>query len=204
MQIFYDAKKSFSYTGEQLRPLFNYQTFGVKGDSISAFTGLMTVSTEHLVDMEDVIEKEFIWSPKAINFIIEIFHIGIETAVLYQRAFMFCILDYLHLLHTAGMLYDKVEDISLRGDDLMIDVGEDIPRKLSVSIATVSPTSGLIHTGINIETDAKIPVAAIGLKDIIRDMTDKEIDTFIRCVTETFNDYVTGIKSASVKVRSVI
>jgi len=46
------------------------------------------------------------------------------------------------------------------GDDLYL--GE---RKLSVSVATTSPESGLIHAGFNVRGEGA-PVAAIGLEEL--------------------------------------
>ncbi len=194
-----------NYTGDQLRSLFNYTVSKHRGDSIVAFTGQMSVTTEHMVDMEDVIDCDYIWSPLAINFIIEIFSIPIETAVLYQRAFMRVVADVL-----ISMLKErKIETFSvfLKGDDILIsrapDQGEtsDLLRKLSVSIATVSHMSGLIHAGINISVDEKIPVPAIGLEQLFT--VPEDISQFIERVCYDFRDFVFSVKQAAVKVRGV-
>jgi len=218
----YYCAVGMDYNGEELRPLFNYQTFGSKGDqgdSISAFIGKMNVTTEHLVDMEDVIANDFIWSPEAINFVVEIFHIGIESAVLYQRSLMFIIFSYLLNKMYLKNLNANIENIKLNGDDLMVKVCGEY-KKLSVSIATVSPMSGLIHAGLNIKIDDHIPVPAIGLDSIFSppevgppevytpagatEFNLNETSALIKHVLNTFSDYVKSIKNATTKVRSVI
>jgi hypothetical protein len=49
------------------------------------------------------------------------------------------------------------------GDDLYLR-----DRKLSISVATVSPTSGLIHSGFNARGEGA-PVPAIGLEELALD-----------------------------------
>ena len=193
-----DLNDPLDYTGDQLHSLFNYEKTGVKGDSLYAFIGNMDVKTNHMVDMEDVIENDFIWSPKAVNFVIEIFHIGIETAVLYQRAFMQICADTLRVLIGLTSSEDRVR---LKGDDILIQRHGAASRKLSVSIATVSHVSGLIHAGLNMETDTEIPVPAIGLKDL--GLSDLEIEGFIKLITLEFRNFVEQVKLAAVKVKGV-
>ena len=193
------------YTGDQLKSLFNYTVSKHRGDSIVAFTGQMSVTTDHMVDMEDVIDCDFIWSPLAVNFIIEVFGISIETAVLYQRSFMRITADVL-----MSMLKErKVEAFSvfLKGDDILLSkiagpgAESEQLRKLSVSIATVSLMSGLIHAGINISTDEKIPVAAIGLEQMFS--APEDITEFVERVCYDFRDFVISVKQASMKVKGV-
>ncbi len=186
------------YTGEQLCSLHNYRLTKIKGDSITVSIGEMDVNTSHLVDAEDQIAADYIWSPRAINFLIEIFHIGIETAVLYQRAFMsICTQTLKDLVREKDI---KNILIKLDGDDIMINYQNDSWKKLSVSIATVSHVSSLIHAGINIDTDMRIPVPAIGLLEILDIDT---IENFIYKVTDSFVKYVEDVKLAAVKVRGV-
>jgi hypothetical protein len=193
------------YTGDQLKSLFNYTVSKHRGDSIVAFTGQMSVTTDHMVDMEDVIDCDFIWSPLAVNFIIEIFGISIETAVLYQRSFMRITADVL-----MSMLKERKVDlfsVFLKGDDILLSkipvpgAESEQLRKLSVSIATVSLMSGLIHAGINISTDEKIPVAAIGLEQLFS--APEDISEFTERVCYDFRDFVISVKQASMKVKGV-
>lgn len=194
------------YTGEQLRSLFNYEKTGRKGDSAVVFKGGMDVATSHMVDMEDVIKKDFIWSPLALNFIVEIFHINVETAVLYQRMLMQSILNTIDdFCIESSIVNEDILCCSLKGDDIIV-MDKDLKEfKLSVSIATVSHVSGLIHSGININIDDKIPVPALGLKNIFSNCVnfDQLIQDFSTTILSDFKDQVESIKYASVKVRGV-
>ncbi len=194
-----DSDIPSDYHGDELHSLYNYQQTGIRGDSIFAFVGKMNVKTDHMVDMEDVLENDFIWSPKAINFIIEIFHINIETAILYQRSFMqICtqvIKDMLMEANTVAFI------IKLKGDDILVrHLDSQDWKKLSVSIATVSHVSGLMHAGINIDTDINIPVPAAGLANLF---VGDGIDEFILRVCSGFKEFVESVKFASVKVKGV-
>lgn len=193
------CKDVMKYDGTQLHSLFNYKTSKIKGDSIVVFLGEMDVETSHMVDCEDVIKSDFIWSPQAVNFVIEIFHIGIETAVLYQRAFMSICAEQLKKKLKENVIVGFT--VELDGDDIMIRYPDDEVKKLSVSIATVSHVSGLIHTGLNIEVDQKIPVPAVGLKDLLID--SKIMNDYIKVVAEYFKEFVEDVKLAAVKVRGV-
>jgi hypothetical protein len=199
LSVLYDFQRQLDYTGDQLHSLFNYKTADLVGDSIFAFIGKMDVKTDHMVDIEDVKENDFIYSPKALNFVIEIFNINIETAVLYQRAFMQICVDVIRdmLMECSTVAFI----VKLKGDDILVrslDMTE--YKKLSVSIATVSHVSGLIHAGINIDTDDKIPVPAIGLTNLF---VGAGINEFAIRVLEKFSEYHSAIKYASVKVRGV-
>lgn len=187
------------YTGDQLHSLYNFKTTGMVGNSLFAFIGKMDVKTDHLVDMEDFVENDFIWSPKAVNFIIEIFHIDIRTTVLYQRAFMQICKDVIKdMLMEANTVAFQVK---LKGDDILVkSLDEKEWKKLSVSIATVSHISGIIHAGINIDTDTNIPVPAAGLTNLF---VGDGIYEFILRVAKKFDQFTHEIEYASVKVKGV-
>ena len=71
------------------------------------------------------------------------------------------------------------------------------PGKLSVSIATVSATSTLIHTGFNIETDGT-PVPTVGLADL-----DIDVPAFASELLHRYADEMQDIWLARCKVRAV-
>ncbi len=142
-------EENIKYDGTQILPLWTYNNFGILGDSIVAFIGECDVKTDKMVDVEDRIDGNYIYSPLMLHFIVEFFPSNIMSAVLLQRLFISIINDY---LNDYG--------VKREGDDLFYKDG-----KLSVSIATVSAVSSKIHIGINIETDGA-PVKAAGLKDM--------------------------------------
>ena len=137
-----------TYTGEQLRSLWIYRTFGTEGDAIVWFAGPCEVSGEHLVDQVDAAANDFIRAARMMHFIVEHFDGDLNHAILRQRLLV-CL--------AAEALRDGIEGLRRVGDDLFVR-----EEKLSVSIATVSPVSGLIHLGVNIDP-AGAPVPACGL-----------------------------------------
>ena len=153
------------YDGAQLHHAFCYENGGPLGASIVYFRGPAEVK-DHLVDIEDRLADDFIKSKDMWHFIIEIPGATLTETVLWQRKFISICIDKLR--------EENVDPIRLRqeGDDIIIYHDSDTlingtRRKMSVSIATLSRFSGLIHAGINIEVGEGCPVPAIGLKDLI-------------------------------------
>ena len=147
------APDEIPYTGEQLRSLWAYRTFGLRGDSIVAFIGPCDVQPAHMKDMEDIRDSSAICSERMLHFIVEHFDADLDRAVLRQRLLM--------ALMTEG-LNRRLGKPHIRrvGDDLY-----DGDRKASVSIASASPVSALIHAGVNISS-RNTPVSTIGLDDL--------------------------------------
>jgi len=197
MKSIFIQDQVINYNGDQLKSLFNYKTTKEVGDSIVAFVGEMYVTPTHMVDVEDVIANDFIYSPSAVNFIIELFDISLESTILYQRAFMQIIQT---TLNTFKMYSPIPYAVSLDGDDIFISHSGKPDGKLSVSIATVSQVSGLIHTGLNISLNQKVPVLAACLGDLF----NKEVQTdLINIIISTFVEYVDDIKRCKYKVFGV-
>ena len=128
--------EEIKYIGSQLAPHWIYKNFNLQGDAIIAFVGECKVDLTEMVDIEDVINNEPIYSKYMLSFITEQFGIGLSEGV-YRQRMLICIIK--ELLENRGIFVIR------NGDDLMID-----GKKLSVSIATKSITSVLIHTGLNI------------------------------------------------------
>jgi hypothetical protein len=177
--------KKIVYDGSQLRSHFNYEVAGLKGDSIISFTGPADVRTDNLVDLDDKNAGLFIYSPSMLHFIIEHFEPGLDLIIARQRIFMVLACEALNGLSLPSV----VERI---GDDLFFD-----DRKLSVSIATCSPVSTLIHAGLNIET-IDTPVPASGLQEL-----GVKAGEFARILMERYMDEIEGMKHAGWKIRSV-
>ena len=138
------------YTGEQLRSLWIYRTFGVEGDAIAWFAGPCDVSGEALVDQVDAAAKDSIRAARMMHFVVEHFSGDLNHAILRQR---------LLVCMAAEVLRAEISGLRRVGDDLF--VGE---KKLSVSIATASPVSNLIHLAVNIDPTGA-PVRACGLQE---------------------------------------
>jgi len=119
-----------------------------------------------------------------LHFIIEHFDRDLEKAVLRQRLLISIIVELLNV-----MGYKPVRD----GDDIFID-----DAKLSVSIATLSPVSSLIHVGLNIIGQGA-PVKAIGLEEI----GINNIGEFAQKVLFAYQNEIQSIHLACCKVRGV-
>ena len=145
-------EKEICYTGEELAPHWIYKNFNLLGDSIVCFIGECNVPIDHMVDLEDVLSNSHIYSKKMLHFIVEHFNISLIEGILRQRLLVSIAKD--SILPNLPNSYIIIR----KGDDLFYNEG-----KLSVSIATKSITSVLIHFAMNI--DAKdAPVKASGLE----------------------------------------
>ncbi len=178
------CREQIAYDGSQLRSHWAYERFGVQGDVVVQFAGPADVTTDALVDLVDRRQQEIIRAAQMLHFIAEHFDQDLHRAVLRQ---------YLLCAVAAGVLGELArEPILRRGDDLFAR-----ERKLSVSIATVSPVSSLIHLGINLDP-AGAPVPAIGLAELGLDPLQVG-----DLVTERYADEVRQVTAACSKVRWV-
>ncbi len=180
--FFYDEE--LGYDGTQLRSHFALEKFKIYGNSLVAFIGPCRVDLGNMVDIEDVLNDEPISSDKMIHFILEVFNSDLEKSVLYQRMLITEIYK--------GIVLNINNDAKLVGDDIFC-----FDKKLSVSIATVSPVSSLCHTGINI-TIKGAPIEVSSLDDIKIDPVK-----FAGFVLDNFKKEYFGIQKAISKVRAV-
>lgn len=178
--------EEIKYIGSQLSPHWIYKNFKLQGDAIVAFQGECKVDLTEMVDIEDVINNEPIYSKYMLSFITEQFGISLSEGVFRQRLLM-CIIK--ELLEEKGVFVVR------NGDDLMID-----GKKLSVSIATKSVTSILIHTGLNILSEGA-PVSASGLKS---ELGIEDTKGFALEVMKRYAAELDDISMACTKVRGVI
>ena len=173
------------YIGSQLAPHWIYKNLKLQGDAIVAFIGECEVALTEMVDIEDVINNEPIYSKSMLSFITEQFNVNLVEGVFRQRL-LICIIK--ELLEERGIFVVR------NGDDLMID-----GKKLSVSIATKSTTSILIHTGLNILSE-DAPVKASGLTS---ELGITDIKEFALEVMKRYSEELEDINLASTKVRGV-
>ncbi|NBX67778.1 MAG: DUF366 family protein [Proteobacteria bacterium] len=143
---------SIAYTGKELKPHWIYENTGLLGNSLTAFQGPCEVSLAHMVDLEDVKRKAPIYSLDMVHFLGEFFIDSLDHGILLQHL----------LVATAyGWLWEQgIRDLSRKGNDIYYR-----SRKLSVSIATKSPVSVLIHFGINVKTEGT-PIPTSGLNEL--------------------------------------
>jgi len=172
------------YSGEQLRSHWLFSHFSLLDDAIVAFSGPCDVQLTRMVDLVDVAAGDCIRSRLMLHFIAEFFDAPLEVAILRQRLLVALARDVL-AARGAGPPRRS-------GDDIYVD-----GRKLSVSIATVSAVSTLLHLGINIDP-AGAPVPAIGLEELGVDPPG-----FARELMDAFSTELDGIRQARAKVRPV-
>lgn len=178
-------EKSITYDGSQLSSLWAYKQFALQGDSIVAFLGPCDVKISAMVDLEDVLGGAFIYSEQMVHFIIEHFDMDLEKAVTRQRLLLSIMRD---ILWDMGASHDIHRD----GDDLYLG-----SRKASVSIATLSPVSSLIHAGINVSSQ-NTPLPTVGLDDMAINPV-----SFAHKVIEAYHKEIEDIFMARCKVRGV-
>lgn len=184
MPQFRFIEEPLKYDGSQLKSLYAYLNHQILGDSIVAFTGPCDVSFEHMVDGEDFLEGSAIRGDSMLHFIIELFGRNLEQAVTFQRLFTLMVQEHIHQI--------SPHKLTRSGDDLFLGDG-----KLSISIATVSPVSALIHFAMNM-TNAGTPVKTASLMDL--DISPREL---ARLVGKSFSDEVKTINEACWKVHWV-
>ena len=178
-------ENEIKYIGSQLTPHWIYKNFKIQGDAIVAFVGECEVKLTEMVDIEDVINNEPIYSKYMLSFITEQFNVELVEGVFRQRLLVTCIKE---ALERRGFFVRR------NGDDLFVN-----DKKLSVSIATKSMTSVLIHTGLNILSDgAPIPVSGLG-----SDLGIEDIKEFAQEIMQKYSDEIEDIILASTKVRGV-
>lgn len=179
------VEEEVKYIGSQLAPHWIYKNYKLQGDAIVAFIGECKVDLTEMVDIEDVINNEPIYSKLMLSFITEQFGVELSEGV-YRQRLLICIIK--ELLEEKGIFVVR------NGDDLIID-----GRKLSVSIATKSITSILIHTGLNIISEGA-PVAASGLTS---ELGITDIKEFAIEVMQRYSLELEDIRLACTKVRGV-
>lgn len=177
-------EEEITYDGSQLRPHFIYGQCDIIGNAVVAFIGKCDVKLKNMVDLADVKQSQPIYSEKMLHFIGEFFESNLSKNVYRQRLFMAIIKDVIESCANAKIIR--------AGDDLFIK-----DKKMTVSIATVSPVSSLIHIGINISSK-NTPVKTVGLHDLRlnpRRTAEK--------ILKAFEEESKGMYVAKCKVRSV-
>jgi len=142
----------FCYDGTQLAPHWIYRTTGKLGDGLVAFLGPADVTLDHMVDLEDVAKRAPIASARMLHFVGEWFRDSLEVGVLLQHLFV-------------GEIYEELlergmKSLRRRGNDIYFE-----ERKLSVSIATRSPVSVLMHAAVNVTSEGT-PIATSNLTEM--------------------------------------
>jgi hypothetical protein len=177
------------YSGIQIHDRFAYKFFKQDVDplgNIVSFIAPMEV-TDNLIDLEDSLNKDFIYSESAINFIIEIPNKNIWGGVLFQR---------LLNAQVGSLLCAKYLNVDgyVDGDDIMINT-EDGAKKASVSIAAEKNGAVLIHLGINIKAGDRAPSFAYSTE-----LDEAKAQEFMKDVEQIFATNLASVFVATTKI----
>ena len=178
-------EEEITYTGAELRSGWIAQTTELTGDAVVAFLGPCDVKRAHMVDTVDLEAGATIASPLMLHVLAE--HPGVDLGHITTRQRL--------LMALAGEIIN-----SHLGETLVRREGDDLylrDRKLSISVATVSPTSGLIHSGFNVRGEGA-PVPAIGLEEL--GLNPRE---FAKSLLSAYQREIEGAIEAADKVRPV-
>lgn len=188
MKTFWSDER-LKYDGSQLHSNFANTQFKVSGDSIVAWRGPCDVSLEFMVDGEDRDAGSKICGDDMIHFILEVSGFNLIGITALQRLFAAVAKDVV-----TGLSPEKKLTAEMRreGDDLWFG-----KRKLSVSVATMSPNSAMIHFAVDV-TNVGTPVPTISLDDLKINSYE-----FARIHMERFQKEFLGLYSASEKVSSI-
>lgn len=190
-------EKNTKYTGELIHNRFAYDFLRERvsplGDVV-IFRGGMEVTT-NLIDKEDLISRDYIFSEDAVNIIWEIPNLCPLGAVAFQRLFNMQIANNLSLLFLN-------KPIEVRGDDMIVhsnfigsDGSEQKQGKASVSITYSKNNVALGHTGININAGKFAPNFAYSTN-----LTDEQVAAFMDGVNTSFYNILHDMFVATTKV----
>ncbi len=178
--------KQIEYVGTQLSPHWIYKNFDMIADAAVAFCGGADVKLTEMVDVEDVINNEPIYSENMLHFIVEHFNTPLIEGVYRQRLLVTIAKEVIE--------QEFSKPIIRKGDDLFFE-----GKKLSVSIATCSHNSVLIHFAMNI-TSKNTPIPTSGLTSEIGINNIKQL---AENILMRYTNEVEDIYHASCKVRGV-
>ena len=131
------SHESIDYDGSQLAAHWLLQRFAVVGDAIVGFRGRCDVAEAEIADLVDI-DGPGIRGDDMVHFVWECFgERDLLLAVHRQRLLAAQAAEVLRRLAPAA-------EVARDGDDLFVGQG-----KLSISIATVTPVSALIHFAVN-------------------------------------------------------
>jgi hypothetical protein len=183
------------YDGSFIHKRFAYKYFRDKTlaiGNIVSFTAPVEV-TLNLIDLEDSLEKDYIYSENMVNFCWEIPNLEPFGAVCFQRLFNTSIANILHEYIN--------KPIEMKGDDIIVHAEHNqggitqSKGKASVSITYAKDNVAIGHTGINITAGKRAPAFAYSTN-----LTPEQSENFQLKVHKLFYSMVDNIFVATSKV----
>lgn len=188
------------YDGPLLHGRFAYRYFKnrvLPQGNIIAFRAPAKVEAHGMIDMEDVLNADYIYSDDMMHFLYEIPIMGCPFgAVAFQRLFNSQIASVL------GQKYLNAP-IEMKGDDMIVHKSftqrgvDSNTGKASVSIVHVKNGVTLGHTGINVKAGDAAPVFAFSTE-----LTDDQCKGYMQDCINTFYTLVEDMFIASSKTIS--
>ena len=185
------------YDGNLIHNRFAYKYFRKKTlpiGNIVAFRAPMKVETEGMIDNEDLLNNDFIYSDDAVNFCWELPNLCPMGAVFFQRLFNTQIANLLSTKYLKA-------PIEVDGDDLIVHKefeqhGIIQPKgKCSVSITYSKDNVAIGHTAINVIAGNKAPAFAYSTN-----LTDNQVEEFMKIVIDTYYSMVDDAFIATTKL----
>ena len=138
------------YDGSQLRAHWLLDAFGLVGDAMVAFRGGCRVSEAEMADLADI-DGPGIYADDMLHFVWEMFTFPDLMLATHRQRLLAAQVGEELAIAAPGV------DVRRDGDDLYVGDG-----KLSISIATLSPVSALVHFAVNIApTGAPVSIACL-------------------------------------------
>ncbi len=179
----------FIYDGSQLCSRFALEKFKLAGDSIVGWRGACAIPLENMVDNEDRMNNAKICGDDMLHFIVEVLNYNLLGITALQRLLAAIAKDVVIILSPEKIL---TADMRREGDDLWV-----ANRKLSISVATTSPVSAMIHFAVDV-TNEGTPVPTLSLEDLKIKPQD-----FARELLARFREEFLGLQAASEKVNAI-
>ena len=183
------------YDGDFIHKRFAYKYFRDRTlpiGNIVSFVVPVEV-TINLIDLEDSLENDYIYSDSMVNFCWEIPNLDPFGAVCFQRLFNTTIANILHKIIN--------KPIEMKGDDIMVHSeftqGGVIQQKgkASVSITYSKDNIAIGHTGVNVVAGKKAPAFAYSTN-----LTPEQTVQFQNAVIDQFYAMVDNIFIATTKI----
>lgn len=188
-------KDQQNYDGSFIHKRFAYKYFRDRTlpiGNIVSFVAPVEV-TLNLIDLEDSLEKDYIYSDSMVNFCWEIPNLDPFGAVCFQRLFNTAIANILHKIIN--------KPIEMKGDDIMVHAehnqGGIVQQKgkASVSITYSKENVAIGHTGVNVLAGKRAPAFAYSTN-----LTSEQAEQFQKAVIDQFYSMVDNIFIATTKV----
>jgi len=183
------------YNGDFIHKRFAYKYFRDRTlpiGNIVSFVAPVEV-TINLIDLEDSLENDYIYSDSMVNFCWEIPNLDPMGAVCFQRLFNTSI---------ANILYKIInKPIEMKGDDIMVHAeftqGGIVQQKGKASVSITYSKDGIAigHTGVNVTAGKKAPAFAYSTN-----LTPEQTQQFQKAVIDQFYSMVDNIFIATTKI----